>query len=292
MSRIRAISILVAMILCTSLFVYSSDFYEWTDENGVKHFADAPDEIPAKYRNQAKLPKPEQTPKRTVSKGPIAANVAATAEEQEPLGKFEVSYEALEGSAKRVIIPVTLNDAVTVPMALDTGSPGMIVSFELAERLGIFSHDGGTLVVAAAGIGGTTPAVLTVIDTVSIEGARSAFVPTTVTESMSPAFQGLIGMDFLSGYEVSIDSKRKVVVFQENPASQDAPGGHDEDWWRAIFERFRSQRDFWKQYAEAAGPNLASRRKAGVDFQVRESERLLQRLSIYASDHAVPLHWR
>jgi hypothetical protein len=69
--------------------------------------------------------------------------------------KFEVPYQASEGSARRVIVPVTFNDRVTVPMALDTGSPGMVVSFGLAARLGLFSADKGTLVVEASGIGGT-----------------------------------------------------------------------------------------------------------------------------------------
>jgi hypothetical protein len=29
-----------------------------------------------------------------------------------------------------------------------------------------------------------------------------------------------------------------------------------------------------------------------VRFQAREAERLLQRLDLFASDHAVPRHWR
>jgi len=289
MLRIRVASILGLLLLCASLSAYSSDFYEWTDENGVTHFANSPDEIPAKYRNQAKAPKPEPTRKPTMSQATTAP--VAPAEKQETLRKFEVPYEASEGSARRVIIPVTLNDSMNVKMALDTGSPGMVVSFELAERLGVLSKDNGTLLVGAAGIGGTTPAILTIIDAVTVDGARSAFVPTTVTGIPSQAFEGLIGMDFMSGYTVSIDSKRKVVVFQENPVSQDAPGGHDEEWWRRIFEDFRSTRDRWRKYADSLGSNVGTR-KALADFQARESERLVQRLNLYASDNAVPQHWR
>jgi hypothetical protein len=81
-------------------------------------------------------------------------------------------------------------------------------------------------------------------------------------------------------------------VFQENPASQDTPGGHDQDWWRKTFKNFRAMRDAWAAYAESAGPNIRPGAKAGADFQVRESERLLQRLSLYASDNAVPHEWR
>jgi hypothetical protein len=40
MGRIRGIPILGLILLWASLSVYASDFYEWTDENGVTRFAD------------------------------------------------------------------------------------------------------------------------------------------------------------------------------------------------------------------------------------------------------------
>ena len=315
MSRIPMIAISVLFIVGASLSAYPSGFYEWTDEDGLAHFADSPDDIPAKFRSQAKAPKLDQQPKPAISQGSTLAvlpppgaspalavpsvgivkpTIAPVAENEPAPRKFEIAYNPAEGTAKRVIINVTLNDAVTVPMALDTGSPGMVVSFQLADRLGLFSKDkdNGTLLVAAGGIGGTTPAVLTIVDSVSVEGARAAFVPTTVTASLSPNFDGLIGMDFMSGYTVSIDSTRQVVVFQETPARQDAPGGHEQEWWRKTFTEFRSTRDRWKAYAKSSGTDSIGSHKNVGEFQARESERLLERLSGYASDNAVPMEWR
>ena len=289
MSRIRVRFSIAVLLLSAGVSVQASSFYEWTDEKGVKHFASSLDEIPAKYQAHATPPTTKQSPRPAAAPKPVVDSPTGTVDV--PLRKFEVAYQAFEGSARRVIIPVTLNDAITVPMALDTGSPGMVVSFELAERLRLLSKDNGRLLVAAAGIGGTTPAVLTIIDTVAVAGARSAFVPTTVTDKLSDAFQGLVGMDFMAGYNVSIDSKRKVLVLEEIPKGQESPGGHDEAWWRDTFQEFRETRDRWRAYAEARASNLGTQKALG-DFQLRESERLLQRLNIYASENAVPQHWR
>jgi predicted aspartyl protease len=299
MSRVPVASIVIISMLSAGRFAFASDFYAWTDENGVTHFADSPDDVPAKYRAQVKAPKQNSKPTPAVSQGsPVASAVnpsPKSAAENEPASrKFEVPYEAYEGSSRRVILSVTLNDAVTVPMALDTGAPGMVISFQLAERLGLFTRDrnSGTLLVAAGGIGGSTPAVLTIVDSVSVDGARASFIPTTVTESLSPKFQGLLGMDFMSGYTVSIDSTRQVVVFQEISAVQSAPGGHDQGWWQKTFKEFRSTRDRWKAYAESSGTDSIGTHKSVGEFQAREAERLLERLSGYASDNAVPMEWR
>ena len=186
-------------------------------------------------------------------------------------------------------------------MALDTGSPGMIISFDLAERLGLFSRGDGALVVSAGGIGGRTPAVRTILDSVAIEGATELFVPTKVIESLSPAFEGLVGMDFMTNYTVSIDSRKHVVVLQETSPGPDIRGGHDEEWWRKYFEEFRSARDEWTEYADSlqrlieqarmvSGPAIDTLKFAQA--QARGAERLYQRLDTYASNHAVPRHWR
>lgn len=290
MSRSVA-TVAMVLILCGAPG-HASDFYEWTDNSGVKHFATTLGEVPEPYRSQCTSPKPDPRPKPGAASRPVSAAVPASSDPSAPLRKFEVPYQASEGSAKRVIIPVTFNDAVTAPMALDTGSPGMVISFELATRLGLFSRDNGTLFVGAAGIGGLTPAILTIVDAVSVEGARTAFVPTTVTDALSPAFSGLIGMDFMSTYTVSIDSQKHVVVFQENPAGPNMRGGHDEQWWRSTFEGFRSARDRWEAFAATAQHSFGAKAKSFAEFQTRESERLLRRLDLYASDNAVPRHWR
>jgi clan AA aspartic protease (TIGR02281 family) len=287
-SKSTLVPLALASIVCACLSLHASPFYEWTDGDGVKHYATTLDQVPREYRDSATPPDGEVQPRQ------VEAETAPPTGEEAPAPeglRFEVPYEAFEGSSSRVIVQASI-DGVTAPMALDTGSPGMVVSFELAERLGLFAQDSGKLVVQAAGIGGATPAIRTIVGSVAVGGARSTFVPTTVTQSLSESFDGLIGMDFLSRYSVNIDSQRRVVVFVENPPEQEIRGGHDEAWWRRTFDEFRAARDAWKEHAESVRGKLGGKPLAFVDSQVRESERLLQRLDLFASDNAVPRHWR
>jgi len=223
----------------------------------------------------------------------------AAREDHDTLKKFVVPYTAYEGASRRVIIPVRLNNAVTAKMALDTGSPGMIIFDRLAGRLGIFEKDDGKLLTSAAGIGGTTPAIFTIIDTVEVGKAEDRFIPTVVTKSLTNAFEGLIGMDFMANYALKIDTARHVVVFEETPGMANMPGGHDELWWRSNFRNFASTRSAWKQFRESLNkitmendPKKLEEIKRFADRQYRETDKLFTKLNSYAISHSVPMQWR
>lgn len=282
--------VLAVFAVCTDLH---ADIYKWTDEDGVTHFATSLEDVPERYRDQVETRVSTPEPERAAEAVPAKeSETAAPQDADEDLGRFEIPYEPFEGSARRIIIPVTFNDRVTVPMALDTGAPGMVISVGLATRLGLFSRDGGTLLTEAGGIGGSQIAVRTIVDSVSVQRARDTFVPTTITAPVSEAFEGLIGLDFLTNYTISIDSKRQVLVFRQTPPDPSRRGGHDEAWWRKTFEDFRAARDYWRERAETFRGRPDSDAAAFIEFQARESQRLLQRLDNYASDNAVPRHWR
>jgi len=271
----------------------SAEIYKWIDENGELNVATSLADVPERYRDQITRIRSEPTPAaptRSVRETP-ASEASQPETGASDLVRFEVPYKN-EGSTRRVIIPVTFNGSVTVPMAIDTGSPGMVISVELAAKLGIFSRDSGTLLTEIGGIGGGALSILTIVDSVSVRGARDEFVPTNVMLGLSPDFAGLIGMDFLTNYTMSIDSRNKVVVFQETSPDPGARGGHDEGWWRRTFADFRLVRDHWKEVAASSNRRPDTKARAFIDFQAREAQRLLLRLDLYASDNAVPRHWR
>jgi len=294
MRRIPAALLLAIAVLWFSGSVPASEMYKWTDENGVLHVATSMADVPERYRDQVAKMKTDTAPatrRQSAINTPPAGEQSQPAVDEPALSRFEVPYEN-QGSTRRVIIPVRFNDALTAPMALDTGSPGMLISLELAVRLGIFSRDSGTLLTEVGGIGGGALGILTIIDSVSVQGARDVFVPTTVTAGLPGEFAGLIGMDFLVNYTISIDSRKQVVVFQETSPRPGSRGGHDEGWWRNTFEDFRFVRDRWKERARPANLPSGTKARAFVEFQAREAQRLLLRLDLYASDNAVPRHWR
>ena len=286
----RAALSIAAIVLLWLCGTASAEIYKWVDENGELHMATSLADVPERYRDQITR---IETKAAAETKRP-AANEAPSVEltaTPPKLRRFQVPYEN-QGSTRRVIIPVTFNDTVTAPMALDTGSPGMVISLGLAVKLGIFTRDSGTLLTQVGGIGGGALAILTIVDSVSVQGARDTFIPTNVMPGISEDFAGLIGMDFLSNYTISIDTRNKVVVFQEIEPQPGTRGGHDEGWWRKTFEDFRAVRDGWKDYAKTVQQRPGSEAEKLVQFQVREAERLLLRLDLYASDNAVPRHWR
>ena len=294
MRRTPAASILALAVLWFCGSAPASEMYKWTDDQGVLHIATSLQDVPEQYRDQVMTMKAVAAPvtKPQPTNETPAVEPAQPAVEEPTLPRFEIPYQN-EGSARRVIIPVKFNDSVTAPMALDTGSPGMVISLDLALRLRVFSRDSGTLFTEVGGIGGEALGILTIIDSVSVESARSVFVPTTVTAALSDKFDGLIGMDFLANHTISIDTKNQLVVFQETAPDPESRGGHDADWWRRTFEDFRAFSDSWRERAGAARSSHPGRRTTEfAEFQAREAERLFKRLDMYASDNAVPRHWR
>jgi hypothetical protein len=297
-----AVALLVS--LCSS--GYCAEYYKWTDEDGNLHFSDSLSNVPEKYRKQIeskrfeddKPSSPEPRDRARPAKQPSADKEKGGIQPK----RYEVVYTPYGGSAKRVIISVTFNGSVTAPIAIDTGAPGTMISVALAKRLGLFDEDQGRLIISAGGIGGTAPAIRSIVDTIQVGGAKINFIPTTIITSISDSFEGLLGLDFVSNYSVTIDSRRKLVVFEELPADPNMPGGHDQEWWSAHFREFGSLRAKWMAYSEALDKeirdslistgNKAKAKKAFADSQYREAEKLFDKLNRYATENAVPLDWR
>ena len=201
------------------------------------------------------------------------------------------------GSGRRIIIPVEFNRRVTVPMLLDTGATGLHISSKFAEQLGILDDKESILWTRVAGIGGSTPAIFTILDSVRVGEAEDDFIPTTISQANFRGFKGLVGMDFIGKYHMQIDSKQRIVIFEEQPESSDRPAGHDELWWRTTFQTFKSLRSQWRHYKDQVGAagDYTSRLKGMkqfVDQQYNRADYLYNRLKVYASEHSVPLEWR
>ncbi|NIP38532.1 MAG: DUF4124 domain-containing protein [Candidatus Dadabacteria bacterium] len=285
----------------------SQNIYEWTDEKGVKHYSNTEAGVPEKYRKDSNS--------LEFDKDYNIGNQPEYKDYQDSSGVintfrgsgevYKIPFKAYEGSARRIIVPVRINNAVTAELALDTGSPGMVISEGLAKRLGLYENDSGLLLSVASGIGGQVNVMRTIIDKVAIGGATENFVPTVITSSMSKAFEGLIGMDFMGNYSISIDNVNNFIVLQPNPGSTNLPAGHSENWWRRSFAEFRIYKQEWEKISELLDE---MERKSRINFnmtetdfkklqelavwQHTESSKLLQRLERYAQQNNVPQNWR
>jgi hypothetical protein len=296
----------VAFMFTLCPFAYSNGYYTWTDESGNIHVSDSLGSVPEKYRNQIKRKTYEgEKPSSAEPSGDTPPQQSPRVDEkggERQLNRYEVPYVPYGGSAKRVIIKAVFNGSVTASMAIDTGAPGTVISSSLAEKIGLFDEGQGRLRIMTAGIGGSAPAVRSIIDTIQVGGAKIEFVPVTIIAPISDAFDGLLGLDFVSSYSVTIDSKRKMVVFEELPRNPDYPGGHDREWWTSLFREFADSRAAWKAYSEVLDKKIQesmrsignedSARKAFAEEQYREADKLFDKLNGYARENSVPMHWK
>jgi hypothetical protein len=140
-----------------------------------------------------------------------------------------------------------------------------------------------------------------VLDSLSVEEARTEFVPATITAPMTNAFEGLVGMDFLAGYSVHIDTQQHRLVLTELPESRARPAGHDEAWWRRTFTQLDGQQALWSEVHARLKKRVADSHVSGdgsadllrfAERQAHEAELLASRLERYASHNGVPREWR
>lgn len=286
------VHVLVMTVLSVCSSVLAGELLQWVDDSGVTHFARSLESVPKQYRDRVK---PEKSNTVSVPKSVLNQRSSSHDRPQEDvvpgrakpkLNTFAVPFEAYEGDAQRVIVSVTFNNSVTVPMAIDTGAPGLIISPKLAKKLGLFGNDEGMVLTAAGGIGGTVLAMRTFLETVQVGGAKDTFIPATITDSVSESFEGLIGMVFMSKYSFKIDSIKQVVFFEEVQPDPNAPGGRNERWWRSQFKELHALRDAWEKHSHDGQERDFALR------QVRETEKLLSKLERHASLNSVPQAWR
>ncbi len=298
---------LAALVALTICFPASGKIYRWVDENGQTHFSDSPfygaEEDPEEQEYQPESSSLNFTDERTSPAGASQSKVTGrTAPEQQTSGSISIPYWAKEGTANRVIIDITFNDSVTVPIMVDTGSPGLVLSNDLANRLGLFDEAGGQLMVIISGIGGQQAAVRTIIEKISIGGISEEFIPAHIVPEMADAYQGLIGMDILAGYRMTIDSARQRLLAEPLPKLENLPGGRDRSWWQATFREFSYYNNFWDEQVEMINwsnspysrlPSSQHQRlKKFIEQQQTRAQALYRQLDRYARWQSVPRHWR
>lgn len=279
-------------------FSLGGEIYKWVDEEGTVHMTDSLSSIPPQYRNQFEKKNLQTSTEPDMKSGSPKGAANEQAERAVlSLKHFEVPYQAFEGSSRRIIIQVNFNESVTAPMIMDTGSPGLMISPRLASQLGLLNAQDRNLLVMTKGIGGSVPATLAVVDTVRIGDAHAEFLPAIITDIPSKNFEGLIGMDFLANYRISIDNNNNVLHFDELSPRVDRPGGHDEAWWRSNFQTFSTLRVQWSDFlGKVESVNLTSSETDRIvriaKNQYDEADKLYRKLERYARDNAVPITWR
>jgi hypothetical protein len=105
-----------------------------------------------------------------------------------------------------VMVRVTFNNSVTANLALDTGATTTLVSRRIARDLGLSALGK----VRGYGVGGSFVGQVARVDTVRVGEAETFNLVVAIHDfSPDPRVEGLLGLDFLNRFEMSLDTRKR-----------------------------------------------------------------------------------
>jgi hypothetical protein len=169
----------------------SIDFYQYTDNNGVIHFADSLENIPRRYLNRLIVRKDRPAPRQT-TEVVIVAN--------------------------QIHLPVSIKRGdltVKATLLLDTGATITCITEAVAARLKI-DMENTRLVSMGLADGRMIDIHVTKVDSVAVgDRIKSSFeigiLPNFETKEIR---EGYLGMDFLSSFQYKMDVQNNLIRWQ------------------------------------------------------------------------------
>jgi hypothetical protein len=112
-------------------------------------------------------------------------------------------------AGRSAIVSVTFNQTISGNLMLDTGASNTVISRRLANLLSLRAT--GKQVFHTAG--GLISVMLAPLQSLKVGEAEANNLIVAVHDfSPNPGLEGLLGMDFLSRYQVGLDSQRQVLI--------------------------------------------------------------------------------
>jgi hypothetical protein len=177
-----------------------ADIYYWVDDRGIQCYTTRLESIPEPYRSKAQLlPLPVSPP-------------APPELERSPLPKGITKIPFTPGLP--VLVSVKINGAGPITLVLDTGSDRTLVAPEALQRLGISTENGPRGILQ--GVTGTSYVDAVWVNFVEVDEARVGPLLIIAHDADLKAADGLLGRDFLAHFNVTIDSKERVVTLAPN----------------------------------------------------------------------------
>ncbi|HEX2229861.1 MAG TPA: retropepsin-like aspartic protease [Candidatus Binatia bacterium] len=233
----------------------ANEFFRWFDEKGTIHFADHPQSIPERYRNQS--PKHQGTLFRDAA---LIAPVSRI--EQAQVADPQKVLVNLTRDDGRLLVNGTVNHHNFVRFIVDTGASMTMVPASVASRLGLDTKR--ALLMEVRGIGGVIEGRLVEIDSLRVGNAEARNFDVVVIEDGLRGM-GLLGADFLSRYQLDINYTREQMVLHQGEGSYD---GYPAAWWQ---EKFRLYRRLKRTYEQRIKQNEDHLRSLGINPAQRSS---------------------
>ena len=196
----------MAWLLLTILLVLpwpapaDAQIYRWVDENGVPHFADGIDSVPARYRSKA-------VPLGMKNAPPPPAAPGAEGVKQPASGETSIRFTP----GQRIMVDVRINGNADAKLLLDTGSDKTLISPRALQAAGV-RITGPTTTAEVAGATGSGTMQFVVIDSLEIGEARVGRMQVGSQNLPVEGGDGVLGRDFLDQFNMSIDAGKGVVT--------------------------------------------------------------------------------
>ena len=196
LGRIMAF-ILIGMLLPGAVL---ADIYYWVDDQGIQYYTTRLESIPEPYRSKAQLLSLPTSP-------PVPPEL-----ERSPATRGLTKIPFTPGLP--VLVSAKINGAGPITLILDTGSDRTLVAPATLQRLGISTENAPRGILK--GVTGTSYVDAVWVQSVEVGEARVGPLLIIAHDADLKGADGLLGRDFLANFNVTIDSKERVVTLAPN----------------------------------------------------------------------------
>jgi hypothetical protein len=173
-----------------------ADIYYWVDDQGTQHYTTRLESIPEPYRSKAHLLSLPVSP-------PAPPEL-----ERSPSPKGPTKIPFTPGLP--VLVSVKINGAGPITLILDTGADRTMVAPEALQRLGISTGNGPRGILR--GVTGASYVDAVWVSSVEVGEAKVGPLLIIAYDGDLKNADGLLGRDFLAHFNVTIDSKERIVT--------------------------------------------------------------------------------
>jgi hypothetical protein len=177
-----------------------ADIYYWVDDQGVQYYTTRLESIPEPYRSKALLlPLPTSPPMPPeLERSPS------------PKGLTKIPFTP----GLPVLVSAKINGAGPITLILDTGSDRTLVAPAALERLGISTENAPRGILK--GVTGMSYVDAVWVNSVEVGEAKVGPLLIIAHDAALKEADGLLGRDFLAHFNVTIDSRERVVTLAPN----------------------------------------------------------------------------
>ncbi len=177
-----------------------ADIYYWVDDQGIQYYTTRLESIPEPYRSKAQLLSLPTSP-------PVPPEL-----ERSPAPKGFTKIPFTPGLP--VLVSAKINGAGPITLVLDTGSDRTLVAPATLQRLGISTENAPRGILK--GVTGMSYVDAVWVQSVEVGEARVGPLLIIAHDAGLKEADGLLGRDFLANFNVTIDSREKIVTLAPN----------------------------------------------------------------------------